>query len=73
MEKVLIFKIAKGNEIWSVFRLTDSRTNDGDVFRVYCGRRWYGHTTWQTYQYAVASALRNALDLNIHGEEVSFL
>lgn len=70
MEKVTIVKIAKGNEIWSIQRLRKGRKIGGDVFRVYCGRRWYGHLAWETYRYALACLLRESLGMEIHGEEV---
>lgn len=73
MAKSVIVKIAKGNEIWSVQRMSKGSFWGGECFRVYCGRRWYSHVAWETYEYALACLLRQALGIDIHGEEVKFL
>ena len=70
MEIQCIVKVSKGNEIWSIKRYCDTKKPADAVYRVYCNRRWCGHVTWQTYSYAIASLLRNALDMDIKGEEV---
>lgn len=73
MEKSVIVKIAKGNEIWSVQGVRKGSYLGYVCYRVYCGRRWYSHIAWETYEYALACLLRNALGMKIHGEEVKFL
>lgn len=73
MKNDVVIKIAKGNEIWSVQRMSRGGVCRSECFRVYCGRKWHKHLAWETYHYALASLLREALGMDIHGEEIKLL
>ena len=73
MKKECIFKASIGKEWWYLYRIPNEKASRGCIYRVYCGRKWYDHVSWFSYDMALGELLRNCLsmgNLSIMGAEV---
>lgn len=64
MNKECIFKCYAQGEWWYVYGIDHGIL--GMRYRIYKGRKWFGHVTFETMQYAICGAV-NAVTADMKG------
>lgn len=64
MKKKCIFKCFAQGEWWYVYEMSMGVLTSN--YRVYKGRKWYGHVAFQYQQYAIAAVV-NAVTVGMKG------
>lgn len=64
MKKECVFKCWAQGEWWYVYEVDYGSL--GVIYRVYYGRKWYGHVTFETMKYAIGAVV-NAVTVGMDG------
>lgn len=57
MKKDCIWKCQTGKNVFRVVKVSDFMLDYGNGYRVYLGRKWWNHYTYERYEDAVRAAI----------------